>query len=383
MNTIRINIIIGILIWTITSLGAQSISLDGFIKDAAQKNKIKNVTITVFDVNGNIARAVTYSDQDGKFSLNLIEGNKYRLVAEKKSYFSVSEEIEVHSDAETVEMNMERKPGYVFDVSLINADFKRGKTELDAVKDARIEIYNNTTRTEELALTDHPQSSFIFNFEEGNHYTIMVRKKGYLTKRIEAYINVDGCILCFDGLGIVEPNVVDVMAQNNQLGAFLANLEMEPIAINTTFRIENLYYDYDQYNIRTDAALVLDNVVQVLKDNPSIKVEMGSHTDSRGSDSYNLELSDKRAKSSMDYLVANGVDANNLTWKGYGETRLVNSCSNRRTCSEEMHQQNRRTELKITGIEYENPMDKKSLKQIIEAEGYYSGDLFSYGSFGK
>ena len=106
---------------------------------------------------------------------------------------------------------------------------------------------------------------------------------------------------------------------------------------------------------------------QVLKDNPAVKVELGSHTDVRGSDAYNMSLSDNRAESAVRYLVDRcGVSKNNITWKGYGETELVNSCANGVNCSESEHQMNRRTELKITGILDEDPLWKHSLKEIIE-----------------
>ncbi len=352
-------------------------NVKGVVTEKDNQASIKNVRIMALDATTHAIIATTFTDTEGHFNFNLPEGQEYKIVAEKKSFFHQEMSLTSLNEINAIAISLERKPGYIFDVSLMDASHKRGKAKVDAIIGARIEIYNNTSHKEELVLMEHNQPSFIFNFEEGNHYTIMVRKKGYLTKRIEAYINVDDCILCFDGMGIVEPNVVEIMTHENQRGAFLSNLEMEPVAINTTFRIENLYYDYNESNIRPDAALVLDNVVQVLKDNPAIKIEMGSHTDARGTDHYNLILSEARAKSAVEYLVAQGIDANHLTWKGYGEKQLINSCKNGVECAEEMHQENRRTELKITGIEYEDPLDKKSLRQIIESERGYQDVSFS------
>jgi len=91
----------------------------------------------------------------------------------------------------------------------------------------------------------------------------------------------------------------------------------------------------------------LDNVVSILKQNPSLRIELSSHTDSRGNDGYNLKLSQRRADAAVDYLVKNGVSRNRLIAKGYGETRLKNNCINGADCSEEQHQENRRTEIKI------------------------------------
>src|SRR5690606_39111239 len=92
--------------------------------------------------------------------------------------------------------------------------------------------------------------------------------------------------------------------------------------------LENLYYDFDKYNIRPDAALVLEQVVKVMRDNPTLKIELSSHTDSRGSDSYNMKLSERRAQSAVEYIVSRGIDAQRLVARGYGETRLVNDCGN-------------------------------------------------------
>ncbi|WP_340077142.1 OmpA family protein [Leptobacterium sp. I13] len=123
--------------------------------------------------------------------------------------------------------------------------------------------------------------------------------------------------------------------------------ELRKIKVNDVYRIENIYFDLDKSNIRPDAAFELDRLVEFLTENPSVKIELSSHTDSRGSDTYNLALSDRRAKSSVEYLISKGIAKNRLISKGYGETRLVNRCENGVKCSEAEHQYNRRTEIKI------------------------------------
>lgn len=113
------------------------------------------------------------------------------------------------------------------------------------------------------------------------------------------------------------------------------------------FVLEDIYYDFDKHNIRPDAALILDKLVKVMIDNPTLKIELSSHTDSRGSDSYNMKLSERRAKSAVDYLISKGIAAERMVAKGYGETRLVNRCANGVNCTEKEHQQNRRTEIEV------------------------------------
>jgi len=129
---------------------------------------------------------------------------------------------------------------------------------------------------------------------------------------------------------------------------FFADFEVEEIIIGKPIVLENIFYDFDKWNIREDAAIELNKLVKILEDNPEINIEMGSHTDARGTDSYNLVLSDKRARSTVTYLIYKGIEPNRLTWRGYGETVPVNQCINKVECSDEEHQINRRTEFKVT-----------------------------------
>lgn len=120
--------------------------------------------------------------------------------------------------------------------------------------------------------------------------------------------------------------------------------------IGALFDVNPIYYDLDKSTIRPDAAVELDKIVQVLKDNPDISIELGSHTDARASASYNMKLSQRRAESAVKYIIEHGIEAARIKAKGYGETQLINGCSDGVDCSEEAHQENRRTEFKITDL---------------------------------
>lgn len=111
--------------------------------------------------------------------------------------------------------------------------------------------------------------------------------------------------------------------------------------------IENIYYDYGSAVILPTAELTLAKVVKVMQLDPSITIEISSHTDSRADKQYNQRLSQKRAQNVVDYLVKHGIDRSRLTAVGYGETRLLNRCSDGVDCTEEEHAKNRRTEFKI------------------------------------
>ena len=124
-------------------------------------------------------------------------------------------------------------------------------------------------------------------------------------------------------------------------------LKLKAVEMDKPILVNNIYYDYDKWDIRPEAALELMKIARLFMDNPELSFELSSHTDSRASDMYNLVLSEARARSAVDFLIRKGVDPRRITAKGYGESRLVNHCSDGVPCSEDEHQQNRRTEFKV------------------------------------
>jgi len=116
------------------------------------------------------------------------------------------------------------------------------------------------------------------------------------------------------------------------------------------FEIKEIKFDYNKADIRPDAAVELTKIVEVMREYPKMKIDIRSHTDSRGADSYNLKLSDRRAKATLEWIVKQGIDRKRLKAKGYGETRLVNGCSNGVPCTEEEHQENRRSEFIVVAM---------------------------------
>jgi len=129
----------------------------------------------------------------------------------------------------------------------------------------------------------------------------------------------------------------------------LDRLELNKIFAVNNYDIETIYYDFDKWFIRPDAEKELDKLVQVMRENP-VNIELGSHTDCRGTSNYNNELSQKRAESAVRYIVQQGISASRITAMGYGESQLINQCSDGVPCSPAEHQANRRTEFKVTGF---------------------------------
>lgn len=133
---------------------------------------------------------------------------------------------------------------------------------------------------------------------------------------------------------------------------FETKIMMDRIVIEKAIVLNNIYYDLDKSDIRPDAAKVLDSLVLIMNDNPEIYIELGSHTDDRADDPYNLGLSQRRAQSAVRYIIEQGIVANRITAKGYGESQLL--IKNAQT--EEDHQINRRTEFKVLSY---NPKDRE------------------------
>jgi outer membrane protein OmpA-like peptidoglycan-associated protein len=166
---------------------------------------------------------------------------------------------------------------------------------------------------------------FIFELDEDSDYKVLGQKTSY---------HNESAIVSTKGI--------------TKSDTLYANLYLEPLfEVGKRFLLENIHYDFDKSNIRKDAVEILDKLVRVMRDNPTLKIELSSHTDSRGLDSYNETLSQRRAQSVVDYLVSQGINRSRMVAQGYGERRLLNRCANEVACSEAEHQENRRTEVEI------------------------------------
>ncbi|MGG5578844.1 OmpA family protein [Myroides sp. C15-4] len=153
-------------------------------------------------------------------------------------------------------------------------------------------------------------------------------------------------------------NTVEMAFNNNDKpGVKTVDIGLEqteiPIEVNTDLaqllNLAPIYFDFDQSNIRYDASIELMKIVEVMRKYPTLKVDVRSHTDSKGKDAYNLSLSDRRAKSTIQWMIDQGIDPHRLIGRGYGETQLINRCSNGVRCSDAEHQENRRSEFIVVG----------------------------------
>ncbi len=122
--------------------------------------------------------------------------------------------------------------------------------------------------------------------------------------------------------------------------------------------LKGILYDLDKADLRPISMTILDNLIKILNETPNVTIELSSHTDSRADSAYNHDLSQRRAQSVVDYLINKGIERERLVAKGYGESRLLNGCADNVECTEEDHQLNRRTELRILSENYVSKKQK-------------------------
>lgn len=184
---------------------------------------------------------------------------------------------------------------------------------------------------------------FLFKVYGNEDYVLVGENDGYLVKRQEYSTRNK----------TVDPTTLTDLVTNVTLDTTLV---LDKIEINKIFVLKNIYYEYNHFNINSDAAKELDKLVDLLKDNPEIKIELSSHTDSIATEEYNLWLSQKRAESAVNYIVQHGIAPDRLVAKGYGESKPIARNTNPDgTDNPEGRAKNRRTEFKILEV---NPIAK-------------------------
>ena len=120
---------------------------------------------------------------------------------------------------------------------------------------------------------------------------------------------------------------------------------VETLIVGDVINLNEIYFEFDKSNITQEGAFELDRIVEIMKANPSIEIMVRSHTDTRGTDEYNMSLSNRRAKSTIQYIISKGISQDRISGQGYGESQPKVNCG--ADCTEEQHAQNRRSEFMI------------------------------------
>ena len=159
----------------------------------------------------------------------------------------------------------------------------------------------------------------------------------FVRAMMEGYVPAEEYLTKSDG----KPRVIDFYLEREKVTAGFGDDLAKLLQLST------IYFDFDKYNIRPDAEVEIQKVIAAMEKYPSLKIKANSHTDSRGRDSYNLWLSQKRAESTVNYMISKGIAGDRLSKEGFGETRLVNQCEDGVSCSKVEHELNRRSEFII------------------------------------
>ncbi len=203
----------------------------------------------------------------------------------------------------------------------------------ELIKDAKVTLLDNSNNTIKVIVTDS-KGSYLFNdLDCKKQYTIVAEKQGY--NKVQESFDITGKE-SYKSLKIGLTKVKESVDVNDDL--------FKKLKLNT------IYFDFDKSSIRPDAAKELSKVVEILQKYPTMKIDVRSHTDSRGNDNYNYQLSDRRAKSTIQWIIKQGIASDRVKGRGYGETELHNKCSNGVKCSKEQHQLNRRSEFIILSL---------------------------------
>ena len=210
-----------------------------------------------------------------------------------------------------------------------------GKTDggdEEVLRDTRVVLYDQNNQTIDGNFSNQ-NGRLRFQLQPDQKFSMIASKNGYFAKSIP--------YSTFGKTPALEELIQDVTNVTLDTTIVLERLVLERAVV-----LENIYYDLDKSDIRSDAALELNKLVQILKDNPQIRIELSSHTDARASDTYNDLLSQRRAESAVQYLISQGIAASRMEARGYGKRQLL--IENAQT--EEEHQVNRRTEFKVIEI---------------------------------
>jgi len=324
--------------FTILKPFVKQLFLKGLIANEKTNERIIGAKVDLLDNIGNIVMTTT-SNEKGEYEFAIEEDKDYTVKANKKDFFETSSLLttkDLSPDVTDITRNLDLKkdPGlglYCYitdqltgaplkDVSVKVVDLATGKTVMKFITPV-------TGDGLEPLLTN--------NVGDCLKYQVVLAREGYLGKTLP-YNH------CIKKPGIISLHeTLDMRMSKIEVGMDLAKI----------IDIKPIYFDVNKYNIRSDAQIELQKIVNVMNENPTMEIELGSHTDCRASAAYNEKLSDKRAKSSAEWVRQRITNPARIYGKGYGEAKLVNDCgcegAVKSDCSDEEHQANRRTEFII------------------------------------
>lgn len=313
--------------------------VSGTVRNSSNNEILSNILVFLMDEKGNKTDSIL-TNSEGFYSFELEESDK-TIFVNNKDYLPNHSSISNNENGEDLTLDIFLNPllSYCF-VGTVQE-----KNTLKYLSDVAVLITTNDERNNLFQGSTNSAGWFgtkkINGFNFGDTFTIALRleKKGYLTQN-------------FIITGVLDNE--DTINLNKFIEAILPKIAVGS-DLAQVVDLNSIYYDYRKWDVRADAAKELDKIVKVMKENPNMKIELGSHTDTRGNAAENLILSEKRAKSAVNYIISQGINANRITAKGYGESKpiLNDAIINKMTSKNEIekaHQLNRRTEFKVISL---------------------------------
>jgi outer membrane protein OmpA-like peptidoglycan-associated protein/tetratricopeptide (TPR) repeat protein len=306
-------------IYEFTIKPVEEVFVSGIVRDQNSLEPVANATVIIPAEDGSMIQVKT--DDQGKYKITVPYKDIIELEASKPMYLpgKASRKADPRSSfMEGLDINMQKIDWMTSGKVIYDAD---GKPAVGAIVILNELVGGDTLAMDTITITN-----------AGSYMWPLQANKTYLTMALK------------DGFG----RMTEKFSTNNPAQkVHTRGFKLFKLEKNTTVKVDNIYYDYNSAVLKPESAAELNKLVAILRDNPNMRIELGSHSDSRGGDAYNLTLSEKRAKSAVDYLVGQGVAKERMVSKGYGETVLLNQCDDGVPCTDEQHAINRRTEFKI------------------------------------
>ena len=291
------------------------VSVTGTVVDHHTKEKLPQAQVKVQDKRGKIVKEVQ-TEADGSYTVELPWEAAYQMIASRNGF-------EDYQQSLTLEKVSPKPMALPLTRILHVYGTLKDREEDTPVEGIKLTLRDLETQ-EEQEQTTGDDGTYNFELQPYKKYELAIRKRKFFNQ-----------VVTFD--------TKDPSKRNIEIAP-----SVEEIVIGKAIKLDNIYYASGKWDIRPEAARELDKLVKLLRDNATIDIELSSHTDARGSATSNITLSDRRAKSAMDYVVSQGIEAHRISGKGYGEEKLINQCADGVACSDDEHQQNRRTEFAVT-----------------------------------
>lgn len=294
-------------------------NLTVLVKDELTNQPIKNAVVTITNANGKIYNAST--DNNGTANFNKIEDGNYKVTGTLNDIATTDQSVVVNNNNRNANTTLiHNDPRFTVvgkAINLINNAPEAG---------VNVTLKNPAKGSVKMGTSQSNTGGFNFQLDGNSDYELVGKKASYISN--------------------IEKISTKGLTRSQTLYVEL-ELGVEEVRKGQTLILNKIYYDLDKANVREDASSDLEKLITFLQDNPTFNVEIASHTDSRGDASYNQKLSQDRAQAVVNYLLNKGITKARLIARGYGESRLINRCTDGVSCNEEQHQANRRTEFKV------------------------------------